>query len=187
MQGNDSMARSLGGRPGLGAGHGPFLGSRVLGSLVAAGLLAALAGCAAPPPPLPPTAVAVSLTASADVNAAAGGPGAPVQIRIYQLGSTSSFGNAEFFQLFNQDQATLGPDLIKRDDIILAPGQTTSTTLSPTDPVKAIGVFAAYRNFQQATWRATAPVVAHQTTTLSVAAGHDGITVTASPAGKPGS
>jgi type VI secretion system protein VasD len=173
MQGNGGMARSLCGKLGLGAALG-------------VGLLATLDGCGAPPPPPPPTVVMLKLTASQDVNADTAGQGAPVQIRVYQLGSASSFGNAEFFQLFNQDQTTLGADLVKRDDFTLAPGQSKTSTLSPTDQVKVLGVFGAYRDFQQVTWRATTEIPPHKTTTITVTAGHGGVTVVAAPAGKPG-
>jgi len=110
-----------------------------------------------------------------------------VQVVVYQLASASSFNAAEFFQLFNQDQATLGADLIKRDTYILAPGQTKTATVMPTDPVKVLGVFAAYQNFQTVTWRGTADIPAHQTTNVAVAVGQVGITVTATAASKPGS
>ncbi len=131
--------------------------------------------------------VALTLTASQNDNAAtAGGPGAPVQVRIYQLASSSSFGNAEFFQLFGQDKTVLGPDLIKRDDVTLAPGQTTTLTLSPTDPAKVLAVFAAYQNFQGLTWRATAPIPPHQTTTVTVTAGATGLAIATKPPAAPG-
>ena len=109
---------------------------RWLRGLVAFGLAAILAGCAAPPPPPPPTVVKLTLTASADVNPDPTGAAAPVVVRVYQLGSTSGFDAAEFFQIFNQDQATLKTDLIKRDDFLLAPGQTKTATLPPTDQVQ---------------------------------------------------
>ena len=98
-------------------------------------------------------------------------------MRIYQLGSASAFSGAEFFPLFNQDQATLGPDLVKHDELTLVPGQTRTLTLTPADPVKAIGVFAAYRDFQHAAWRGSADVPPHQTTKLTVRAAGDGIAV----------
>jgi type VI secretion system protein VasD len=170
------MARLLGGISG--AGTLPV-------SVLAVTMLAGLAGCAAPPPPPPPTMVQLTLTASADDNANAAGQGAPVQVRVYQLASSSAFGNAEFFQLFGQDQTTLGADLVKRDDFTLAPGQSTTATLAPTDQAKVLGVFVAYQNFQQLVWRATTPIPPHTTTAVTVAAGHAGVVVTAAP-GKPG-
>jgi type VI secretion system protein VasD len=167
------MARTRGGNLGRGA-------------ILASGLLAILAGCTPPPPP-PPTVVQLTLTASQDVNPTSSGQGAPVQIVVYQLGSATSFNNAEFFQLFNQDQATLGTDLIKKDTFTLAPGQSKTATLSPTEPVKLLGVFAAYQNYQAVVWRGTVPIPANQTTNVTVAAGKAGVTVTASAASKPGS
>ncbi len=127
--------------------------------------------------------VALTLTASGNDNAATpGGPGAPVQIRIYQLAAPGSFANAEFFQVFGQDKTVLGPDLIKRDDVTLAPGQTTTLTLSPTDPAKVLAVFAAYQNFQGLTWRATTPIPPHQTTAVTVTAGATGVAIAKPPA-----
>ena len=56
----------------------------LLGGPVLAAILA-FAGCAPAPPP--PTLAKVQLTAAADVNPGADGNGAPVAIRIYQLGA----------------------------------------------------------------------------------------------------
>ena len=148
------------------------------------GLAAALAACAAPPPP--PTTVALTLTATPDANATPDGKGAPVALRVYQLAATTGFTGAEFFDLFNQDQATLKTDLVRRDDITLAPGQSRTLTLQPSDQVKTIGLFAAYRDYAHATWRASADVPAHRTTTITVLVGRTGIAVNP-PAGQPGS
>ncbi len=163
-------------------------GSNWPGRLAAVVLLAALAGCAAPPPPPPPTLVNVTMTAAADANPTPTGQGAPVDLRIYQLGSQAGFSNAEFFPLYHQDATTLGADLVKRDDFILAPGQSKTVSLTPRDDVKAIGVFAGYRDFQHAAWRAAADIPAHQTTNLTITAGHDGIALKTAtlPPQKPG-
>lgn len=155
---------------------------RVLAAAVALGL----AGCGGPPPPPEPTVVQLVLTAAPDANPTQSGQGAPVMLRIYQLGSATGFGGAEFFPLFDQDQATLGPDLIHRDELILPPGQTRTLTLMPADPVKVLGVFAAYRDIQHAAWRGTTAVPPHRTTRVTVLAGAGGITVSAQPV-RPGS
>ena len=111
--------------------------------------------------------------------------GAPIVLRLYQLSSPAGFNGAEFFQLFNKDQATLGTDLVKREDFELSPGQTKSATLTPTDMVKAVGVFGAYRDFQHVTWRGVADIPAHLTTTLTITADSDGVTVKAETAPPP--
>ncbi|MGH9467858.1 MAG: type VI secretion system lipoprotein TssJ [Terriglobales bacterium] len=153
---------------------------RWLPGTAALALLAALAGCSPPPPP-PPTVVNLTLTATKDVNPNAGGQAAPVAVRVYQLESTSTFDNAEFFPLFNDDKTALKTALVERDDYILAPGATKTVTLKPKDQVTALGIFAAYQNFQQAKWRADVAVPAHKTTTVTVTFAKDGITTKASP------
>jgi type VI secretion system protein VasD len=153
------------------------------GVVMAFALGSVLAGCGAPPPPPPPTVVNLSLSASADVNPTQAGQGAPIALRVYQLASTSAFSGAEFFQLFSQDQATLGADLVKRDDMIVAPGASKTLSLMPLDNVKAIGVFAAYRDYGAVVWRVSMPVAPHKTTTATVTAGHVGLALPPPPAG----
>lgn len=164
-------------------------GVRVPGAAQLACLVLASCG-GAPPPPPPPTVVHLTLSASADVNPGPDGKGAPVTLRVYQLASASGFGNAEFFPLYNADAATLGADLIKRDDVILGPGATVTKTLSPRDDVKSIGIFGGYRDFQHTAWRASTDIAAHQTTDVTVTASATGLTLKAKtqpPPPKPGS
>src|SRR5262249_7628615 len=73
----------------------------------------ALTSCGGAPPP--PTVAVVTITASADANPDAAGQGAPVAVRIYQLASTANFDKADFFQLYQHEQETLGTDLLGRD------------------------------------------------------------------------
>ncbi len=143
-------------------------------------LLALLAGCGGPPPP-PPTLVTVAVTAAADANASSG-KGAPVSLRIYQLTSPAGFEGAEFFPLFNGDKAVLKEDIVQRDDVLLAPGASKTLSLAPADRAKAIGVFAAYRDYEHVTWRAVAAIPPNKTSTLTVTAGAAGVTAKIEPA-----
>jgi type VI secretion system protein VasD len=135
----------------------------------------ALQACAGPPPapPLPPTVVKLTITSRADANATEDGQGAPTIVRVYQLASAAGFEKAEFYALLNTDVAILGQDLVKRDEYLLAPNTTKEATLTIPDRVQALGVFAAYREFQSRNWRITTPVPANKTTpvTLSSSAG----------------
>ena len=142
--------------------------------------LAVLAGCGGPPP-IPPTLVTARISAGPDVNAGPDGASAPVAVRIYQLASPAGFAGAQFFPLFNGDAAVLKDDLVKRDDLLLAPGQSTTLALKPPDRVQAIGVFAAYRDYEHVVWHAVADVPAHQTSTLTVTAGRAGVTARIDP------
>jgi type VI secretion system protein VasD len=147
---------------------------------LALALLLLAANCSGPPPPPPPpTLVKVELTAAMNANPTPEGQGAPVDTRIYQLASKSTFDGAEFFAIYKTDTATLGPDLIKKDQSLLVPGQAKSVSITPADTVTAIGIFAGYRDFQNAKWRASADIPAHQTTTLTVTLDNSGIKLVA--------
>ena len=144
-------------------------------------LLMAVTACGGPPP-VPPTLVAATASATSDANAAAGGgTGAPVSLRIYQLVSPAGFEAAQFFPLFNTDAATLKDDLVKRDDLLLAPGQSKTLALAPADRVTAIGVFAAYRDYENVAWRAVVTVPPHVSSTLTVTATRAGHTAKIEP------
>jgi type VI secretion system protein VasD len=156
-----------------------FAGHLVLAAATA-GLLFTTA-CSSPPPPPPPTVVKLSMTTSADVNPTASGQGAPVVVRVYQLTSSAGFEKAEFFRLLNQDTATLGSDVVKKDEFLLPPGSTKKVELSPGPTVKSIGVFGAFRDFRNATWRGVADVPPNKTTEVTVNADAKGVTVAAKP------
>ena len=146
-----------------------------------------LAACGGPPPP-PPTVVNLTLTTTADSNPSASGQGAPVVVRVYQLSSGAGFEKAEFYRLYNSDTATLGADIAKKDEYLLPPDTSKTVALQPPTSVTALGVFAAYRDFSHAAWRATTPVPANKTTDVVVTADAKGVTIKATPAApKPAS
>lgn len=142
--------------------------------LVAAGVLL-VAGCAGPPPPPPPTIAQAKLVTAKDVNPTVDGQPAPVIVRVYQLTSASGFEKAEFFRLQNADTATLGADLVKKDEYLMAPGTTKEEQMTLPDRVKALGVFAAYREFQSKTWRIVVPVPPNKTTPVTITVGAGGL------------
>ncbi|MDE2580867.1 MAG: type VI secretion system lipoprotein TssJ [Rhodospirillales bacterium] len=158
--------------------------SRGLRGFAAFLVLAVITGCAGPAP-APPTVVKLTLTATTDANAGASGQGAPVEVRVYQLAATSAFDNADFFQLFNHDAATLGGDLVHTDKFLLVPGKSRTVVLTPEPRVTALGFFGAYSAYGSATWRAKTPVPAHKVTLVTLTAGRAALAVKAVPA--PGS
>jgi len=150
---------------------------------VAAVAYSTLAGCGGASAPPPPTIAALTMTAAADINPDATGQAAPVTVRIYQLASTTAFDQADFFQLYNNDQAVLGADLLGRDEVTITPGGTQQLVKDLKPGVTAVGVVAAFRDIQHANWRATAAPPANKTTAITVAI--QGLNVTLSLA--PGS
>lgn len=153
----------------------------VLGAIV-------LSGCAkAPvlpplklePPPPPPTVARLDISAAANVNADHRGRATPVVMRYYILQNTAAFDSADFFSLFERDEAVLGSAKVIREELTLKPGQTLSTELKPNPDGKFVAVFVAYRDANATRWRATAPLPANKTSTFAVQVGQAGVTITA--------
>jgi type VI secretion system protein VasD len=125
---------------------------------------ALLSACAKDPPP--PGVVDLSIKAAEDINPDMEGKPAPALVRVYQLASPVKFENADFFLLFEKEKETLGADLVGREEIPVAPGET-KTLNQPLKPnVTHVGVVAAFRDIDKATWRAVVEVPPHGTTKL---------------------
>ncbi|MEM7047294.1 MAG: type VI secretion system lipoprotein TssJ [Pseudomonadota bacterium] len=127
-----------------------------------------------PEPPPPPTVVILELMGAADLNADAQGRGAPLAVRIYQLASAEVFSRADFFQVYDQAQASLGVDLIAQETRVLAPGGQERVPLMIKQGTQFIGIVGAFRDINQSVWRLYAPVVPQQTTTYRLIFG-DGV------------
>jgi type VI secretion system protein VasD len=120
----------------------------------AVSLAVALAGCASPPPPPIVSSVQLSVAAGADANPDARKRASPVTVRVYALKSSAPFDAADFFSLYEKDTATLGAELVQREEFLLRPGEEKAIPLKFGPEVKAIGVMAAFRDLERARWRA---------------------------------
>jgi type VI secretion system protein VasD len=145
----------------LGTRHSSYGRSLAAGSrrlVLACGLACAgvlLAGCA--PKPVV-TTVSINLAAAADANPDARGRASPLTVRVYVLKSPGPFEGADFFSLFEKDQATLGAELVQREELLLRPGESKKLDLTLPADAKAIGVMAAFRDLDRARWREVRPV-----------------------------
>lgn len=138
--------------------YGRFSIATLRRRMTASGVLLAglaLAGCSAPPPPPKPvvTQVSMTLTAGPDANPDARLRPSPLTIRVYALKSPGPFESADFFSLFEKDQATLGAEMAQREEVLLRPGESKKLEMTLAADVKVIGVMAAYRDLERARWR----------------------------------
>lgn len=118
--------------------------------------IALLTGCSSPPPPSPKpvvTAVQLTLVAGVDVNPDVRGRASPLTVRVYALKNVTDFEGADFFSLFDKDQATLGAELVQREEVLLRPGESRTVDMTLPPDAKAIAVMAAYRDLDRARWR----------------------------------
>lgn len=129
----------------------------------------ALVGCGSDPPP-PATRADIKVQAAPTLNPDLNGRPSPVVVRFYQLLSSEMFENADFFQLFEQDTAALGPTSVGKDEFVIEPGQITTITLPIKKDVATLGVVVAYRDFESATWRATAAIKQDRINELNLSA-----------------
>ena len=100
-----------------------------------------------------PARLDIAIRADADLNQDIKGRGAPMLLRVYELKSEVAFQDADFFALQNTDKAALGADLLAVDQYIIRPGETRQILRKSNPETVAIGIFAAYRDLPNATWR----------------------------------
>ena len=120
---------------------------------------AALMACSTPPPKPQPVNLKLNITASADVNPDAQNRPSPVVIRIYQLKDDAAFKGADFFALYDKEEALLAAALVSRVEFELAPGEKKTVDYSVSPDTRFVGVAAAYRDIRNAQWRAESGTV----------------------------
>jgi type VI secretion system VasD/TssJ family lipoprotein len=84
----------------------------------------------------------MTIAASADTNPDATGRPSPVVVRIYQL---------------KTDKRVLGPELISRDEFVLAPAEQRTIDVSVAGETRFVGAIAAFRDIRNAQWRVLVP------------------------------
>lgn len=147
-------------------------------AIIAVALGAGLAGCGSKPEPkIPPTEISVQVLAAPDANQDAAGRALPIVVRVYELKSTGGFEGADFFTLYNKDDATLGADMLARDELTLQPGSSRSID-RPADPAAGyLGVVAAFREIDKAAWRASYRLKPNVVNRVSVQIGADSVSI----------
>lgn len=101
-----------------------------------------LVGCT---PEKGPTILSVRAQGGAGMNPGSGGGDRPVTLSILQLSGSGAFDAADYFAL--QDPASaLGADLIKADQLVLAPGGSASTAITIQPTTSVIGVVGGFIN-----------------------------------------
>ncbi len=148
---------------------------RVL-ALVGAALVSA---CATEEPP-PPTVIVAQVSAVASLNPDSEGRASPLVVRLYELTAGSPFDSADFFDLYDQDKATLGETFVAVDEIRVLPSETKTITRTLQPSTRFVGIVAAFRDVQLSTWRGLTEIPLNQTTTYDLML--DSLSVSIKPA-----
>lgn len=99
------------------------------------------------------TAISVDIIATTNLNPDLNSRPSPVVVRVYQLKTPGKFEAADFNSLYHNDTATLGSDLVKRDEYILRPGELQQFKNEPEKDANYLAVVAAFRNIDSAGWK----------------------------------
>lgn len=78
---------------------------------------------------------------------------ASLALRVYLLRDGLAFQRASFDSLYDNDDATLGSALLRRESLHLRPGETRELVLGVGDEARVVAVFAAYRELERSQWR----------------------------------
>ena len=105
-----------------------------------------------------PTRLELNMQATDDINPAADGSAAPVVILMYELSANSKFESSDFFSLYAEKPATLGDEMINRQEQNLMPSQELTIKRELKPETKYLGLVAAFRDIDNATWRITIPI-----------------------------
>jgi type VI secretion system protein VasD len=155
---------------------------RLVAGLLAAGTLGTLAGCGGkapmePPPPGPPPELRISVSAAANANRGPGGKGLPVVVRLYELKARGAFDRADFYSVYDKESATLDGELVGREESTLAPS-TERLVVRTLDPAtRYLGVVAAFREIDRATWRAVLELRPGKNNNVAVTVGSNAVSV----------
>ena len=143
---------------------------------------AVLTGCASEPEPVPvpPTEIVAQVAAVDSLNPDSQGRSSPLVVRLFELTAASPFDTADFFDLYDQDRATLGDSLVAMDEIRVAPSETKTIPRTLDDRTRFIGVVAAFRDVELSSWRGLVEVPLNQTTTFALTL--DSLSVSIKPA-----
>ena len=123
-----------------------------LPTVVLSALVFLLSGCSTVNYIVPPS-TDLKFNVAEDVNPDINGRPSPVVIKVFELSSKAVFDTQDFFSLYGDAEKVLGPDLLKRDEVELQPGQEFKYEMTLDKNTRFIGVVVAYRDIDKAKWR----------------------------------
>lgn len=140
--------------------------------LLAFFLVTNLTGCGSSP-----TRLEANVTAGEDVNKDEFGRSLPIVVRLYELKSTGSFESADFFGIYDQEAAALGGDLLAREELHLRPGEQKKIEREAAPDAQHLGVVGAFRQIDNARWRATHALKPGETNKVEIKLGSNAVSI----------
>ena len=105
-----------------------------------------------------PPSTDLKINVSKNVNPDTSDRPSPVVMKIFELSSRTIFDTQDLFSLYETPEKLLGPDLLKKDELELQPNSVQEYKMTLNRNTRYVGVVVAYRNIDQARWRAVIEV-----------------------------
>lgn len=152
---------------------------------------AAAVGCGGPEvkdtpegqPAAPATRLELKLKTDGNINPDAANRPSPVLLRIYELRDDTRFKAADFFALYQKDQETLAGDVLRKQELMLAPGQIKDVGFETETDSRYLAILAAFHHLDAAQWGAVTPIPRARTTVMDIRI--SGTNVSVSPRDAP--
>ncbi len=130
-------------------------------------------GCASKKkPPLiaepPSTQIRASVRSSLDLNPDLKGKPSSLYAILYELKTPNAFNSSSFFELYDGEAADFENDIVRKEEIEIDPGNAFRLQRKLKPESRFIGILAAYRDIDNARWRALAKVEPGETTDLNI-------------------
>ena len=103
-------------------------------------VLTTLVACSSLPWPKFATKIDSKILASFEINPDANGRPSPLVVRVYELKANNSFNDADFFKLYDEEEATLGGDLLTRSEFELSPGEGRELVQKAHEQTRYFGI-----------------------------------------------
>ena len=100
-----------------------------------------------------PRSLRLSLQAERSLNTDRQQGSASLALRVYVLRDGQAVQRASFDSLYDNDEATLGAALLRREIVHLRPGESREMVLTLSDEARFVAVVAAYRELERSQWR----------------------------------
>ncbi|CZF78289.1 Type VI secretion lipoprotein [Grimontia celer] len=93
----------------------------------------------------------IKIDAASNINPNVDDLPSPVEVRVYQLADSEAFNQADFIQIYNDDQSTLKAGLLlKRYLPSVMPGGSELEVIPMSPETKFVGVIVAFANYREA-------------------------------------
>jgi type VI secretion system protein VasD len=116
----------------------------------------AVFGCSKPPAKEPekckPQTISLSFLASPSINPTAEGQPRPLVVRVYELKADERILNASFDQVWHEEKATLGDDVVKVQEVQVYPATRVDLKLERAPPVNHLAAVALFREVKARSW-----------------------------------